>query len=102
MNTPEGMFVDHINHNGLDNRKANLRFATRAENNRNVRCLKKNKSSRYRGVYHDKKYKKWRAHISVNNKKRHLGYFKDEKEAARAYDNAARKYYKEFAILNFP
>ncbi|MGD2095085.1 MAG: HNH endonuclease [Phycisphaerales bacterium] len=101
MNTPEGMFVDHINHNGLDNRKANLRLATRAENNRNVRCLKKNNSSKYRGVWHDKRYNKWRAQISINRKKKHLGYFKDEKEAGMAYDKAAKKYYGEFAILNF-
>ena len=101
MNTPEGLYVDHINHNGLDNRKVNLRLATHAENIRNARRPKINKSSKYRGVCYSKHNKKWRATILVNHKKKHLGYFRDEKEAGKAYDKAAKLYYKDFAILNF-
>jgi len=102
INAPEDMFVDHINHNGLDNRKANLRLATPADNARYARYPKINTSSKYRGVWYNKQRKKWRATIVVNRKRKHLGYFKDERQAAHAYDESAKKYYKDFAILNFP
>jgi hypothetical protein len=96
------MFIDHINHNGLDNRKANLRPATPAENARYARYPKINTSSKYRGVWYDRKRPhKWRASIRVNRKRKHLGYFKNETDAAKAYDRAAKLYYKDFAVLNF-
>jgi hypothetical protein len=98
---PEGMVADHINHNGLDNRKANLRLATPADNARNARYPKINTSSKYRGVWYNKQTKKWRATILVNRKRKQIGYFHNEVEAAKAYDCAAKKYYREFAILNF-
>ena len=101
IDVPDGLFVDHINHNGLDNRKANLRPATPAENARYARYPKINTSSKYRGVWYNKKKEKWRATISVNLKRKQIGYFKNEIDAARAYDNAAKHYYKDFAILNF-
>jgi len=100
IDVPEGMFVDHINHNGLDNRKANLRLATPADNARYARYPKINTSSKYRGVWYIKQRKKWRATIVVNRKRKHLGYFKHEIDAARAYDQAAKLYYGDFAILN--
>ena len=100
---PDHLVVDHINHNGLDNRKANLRHATRAQNNRNrLIIVRKNSSSKYKGVNWNKSKKKWRARIHVDGECIFLGYFKDEIEAAKAYDKAAKKYYKEFASLNFP
>jgi len=102
INVPEGCFVDHINHNGLDNRKANLRPATPAENARYARYPKNNTSSKYRGVWYNKKKKKWRAQLSINNKKKQIGYFLDEVAAGKAYDKAAKKHYGKFAILNFP
>lgn len=69
--------IDHINRNGLDNRKINLRFVNHSVNCRNRRKLK-NTSSRYIGVSFDKKQNKWRSYIKINGKLIHLGLFKNE------------------------
>jgi hypothetical protein len=100
MNAPAGMLVDHRNCNGLDNREENLRFATPTENSCNRR-KKTNTSSRFKGVTFDKKRKNWIARIKYMRKPVWLGSFETEIEAARAYDEAARKYHGEFARLNF-
>ena len=101
--SPAHLLVDHINHNGLDNRKANLRTATCAQNNVNRRSIKtKNSPSKYKGVYWSKRDNKWQVQICYNYKIRTIGQFNDEIEAAKAYDEAAMKYHKEFAVLNFP
>jgi hypothetical protein len=102
MNAPEGMVVDHINHNGLDNRKVNLRFATRAENARYARKTKNKFSSNYKGVHYIKRAKRWRTMITFEDKTIYIGQFRDEISAAKAYDRAAKKYFGEFACLNFP
>jgi len=102
LHVAEGLFADHINHHGWDNRKANLRPATPAENARNALYPKINTTSKYRGVWYNKKKKRWRAVIGINNKRKIIGKFRDEIAAAKAYDQAAKKYHKEFAILNFP
>jgi hypothetical protein len=99
---PDHLFVDHINHNGLDNRKANLRPATCAQNNYNKSIIRREIiSSKYKGVIWQKEEKKWMVRIGVNGEQKHVGYFKDEIQAAKAYDKAAKKYHKEFACLNF-
>ncbi len=102
INPPDGRVVDHKNHEGLDNRKVNLRPATRAQNAWNSINLPKNGSSKYRGVKYSKANGKFRAAINVNGKRIHLGYFENEIDAAKAYDNAARLYRGNFAVLNFP
>lgn len=95
-------FIDHINGNPSDNRLENLREATRSENCRNKRSSK-NSTSQYLGVNFYKHLGKWAARIKPEHENvKVLGYFEDEKEAAMAYDNAARKIHGEFARLNFP
>jgi hypothetical protein len=91
--------VDHINHNGLDNRRANLRLCTNAENQHNQQ--KTRGTSKYKGVAWCNSRKKWETTIHVNGKNLHLGRFSLEEDAARAYDKAAKKHYGEFAGCNF-
>lgn len=90
--------VDHINHNGLDNRKDNLRICSMSENLMNSRKLKQG-TSPYKGV--TKYGAKYRARIYVDNKLTSLGMYENEKEAAKAYDMAAIKFFGQFAKLNF-
>jgi len=94
------LVIDHINGNGLDNRRANLRLATVAQNAWNSK--KRNSRSGYKGVWFAADKGLWRAAIVYHGRRIHLGYFKDKITAAKAYDAAARKYYKEFARPNFP
>jgi len=101
MDTPKHLVCDHINRNGLDNRKQNLRNCTKQENGMN-RPSQKNGTSRYKGVCWHRRMKKWVACIKGKGKKSHLGYFVSETSAAKAYDEAAKKYHGEFANLNFP
>ncbi len=99
--TDRGIRVDHENRNGLDNRRANLRVATALQNRQNSRP-DSGSSSQYKGVYWNKKYRKWQAAICVNGTNRRLGRFDDESDAGRAYDAAARDLFGEYAYLNFP
>jgi hypothetical protein len=98
---PEGFVADHINHNGLDNRKSNLRPASLAQNIRNSKKTRNKFQSNYKGLFH-RRDGMWRALITFNGRRIYLGCFKEETEAARAYDTAAKTYFGEFANLNFP
>lgn len=98
----DGLLVDHINHDGMDNRRANLRAATHSQNMYHRGKRSGTTQSKYKGVYWRKRNRKWQALITFQKKKIYLGYFRSEIEAAKAYDRAARKYHGEFASLNFP
>lgn len=95
-----GFQIDHVNGNGLDNRRSNLRWATVSEQMANRRFTKPH-SSRFRGVWWDKATKRWAGQIGHNKKNIHLGKFSEEEDAARAYDAMARKLFGEFAVVNF-
>jgi hypothetical protein len=102
MSPPANLLVDHRNRDSLDNRRANLRLATRSQNMFNRAKRKSKTSSRFIGVSFNKAGGKWTARIYYQNKQIWLGRFGSELDAANAYDEAARKYHKEFACLNFP
>lgn len=94
-----GQLVDHRNHNGLDNRRENLRLCDPSQNGGNARPSKRNKSG-YRGVGLHRQTNKWRAYIEVNRKLQHLGLFDDPWDAAQVYNAAAREAWGEFAYQN--
>lgn len=83
----QGQFVDHINGNSLDNRKENLRIASRADNMQNTR-KRANGSSVFKGVDYKKRQKCWRARLYINGKQYNLGNYGTEIEAAEAYNKA--------------
>jgi hypothetical protein len=99
MGAPDGIDVDHKNGNGLDNRRENLRLATRSQNKANVGLTLTNTSGR-KGVSWHHATKKWRAQIRTGGRHMHLGLFTDLDEAARVYDRAAIEHYGEFALTN--
>lgn len=99
MAAPSGIEVDHVNGDGLDNRRANLRLATRQENAANARMMRNNTSG-YCGVSWAKGSRKWAAYIRVHCRKVHLGLFETPIQAAAAYNEAARRYRGDFARLN--
>ena len=92
--------VDHINHNGLDNRRCNLRLVTQSQNMCNMRITPRSKSSCFKGVHWFGRTNKWQAQIMMDGKRVHLGYFVDEVDAARAYDEAAKKLHGHNCWLN--
>ena len=104
MNSPKGMCVDHINHDGLDNRRENLRICTYSQNSQNKR-LREDSRSGYKGVYVAPNGGRFQAYIrKPNSPKRQisLGYYETAAEAARVYDKAAKELFGEFAYFNFP
>lgn len=94
-----GAVVDHINGDTLDNRRTNLRLCTYAENSRNAKLSKANKSG-YKGVSWNNCLGYWQAKICVNWHQIHLGWFKRPEDAYLAYCKAANKYHKDFARLS--
>lgn len=99
-NCPDGLVVDHINGDMLDNRRENLRVCTSQENRFNSKTHMTKKGSKFKGVH--KNRDKWRAVIMHNRKYIHIGNFLTPEEAARAYDAKALELFGEFAHLNFP
>lgn len=93
--TPEGFETDHRNGNGLDNRRHNLRTATRAQNMHNRLPNKKGRSA-FKGVSWHKQHRKWIAAIQINNRRHHIGLFTSEADAAAAYQARAKREFGEF------
>jgi hypothetical protein len=102
MGAAKGFEVDHRDRDGLNNQRENLRIATKSQNQWNQRPYKIG-SSKYKGVMKDKRIKKkpWIAKITVNNVQIILGSYKEEIEAAKAYDYASFMYHGEFGYRNF-
>lgn len=100
INAPEGFSVDHINGDGLDNQRKNLRLCTTEENTRN-RDKQKNNTTGYKGVTIHKKTGLYQAQTTHHKKHVSFGYFKTAKEAARAYDKNIRLLHKDFSKTNF-
>jgi hypothetical protein len=100
---PKGLDVDHRDHDGLNNRRDNLRWATPSQNLQNAR-KGPNTSSHYKGVSFDKSRRScpWHAAIKAAGVYRNIGRFTTEEEAAFAYDVAALRHFGEFACTNFP
>lgn len=102
INAPSGLWVDHINRNGLDNRKSNLRLVTPAQSacNRGKKILETScqTPSRFIGVSRNKG--RWRARIKINGQRVNLGQYKTEEEAALAYNEAVLKYNPVYGALN--
>lgn len=96
---PDGMEVDHINHNTLDNRKANLRIVSHAQNMQN-RVKSRSMTSKFKGVYFHKVSGKWMARLSVNGQTRYLGIHEAEQDAAAAYDAESRRAHGQYGAVN--
>jgi len=100
-NAPAGMLVDHRNHNGLDNRRENMRVCTREQNSHNQRPYR-GSSCGYKGVTLHKRDGVFEVNIRYKGNLNYIGRFKDADDAARAYDKKAKELFGEFAYLNFP
>ncbi|MED1954624.1 HNH endonuclease [Brevibacillus centrosporus] len=98
-NAPKGMFVDHINHDPLDNRRSNLRVVSNMENMQNRSGSQRNSKSGVRGVSWSKKQNRWKAAIGVNGKSMYLGAFTTIEEAEKVVVNA-RKIYMPFSYMD--
>jgi hypothetical protein len=97
-----GLEVDHIDGDGLNNCRSNLRLASRRNNQRNRRGNRGKGRTQLKGAYWHSVDKVWRAQIGLGGRTSYLGQFDTAEGAARAYDAAAREHYGEFARLNFP
>jgi hypothetical protein len=97
LSSKKGQQVDHINGNGVDNRKENLRFADYSQNQQNKKAVYG--SSSYKGV--SRVGNRWKASIGFQMKNFHLGYFSSEEEAALTYNRKATELFGEFASINF-
>ena len=101
MQPPQGMVTDHMNGNGLDNRRGNMRNCSRGENSQNRR-KNRHTITGYKGIWQDKKTGKYWAQIHLKRQPFYMGPFETSIEAARAYDRMALDLFGPFARLNFP
>ena len=92
---PRDYEIDHINQNGFDNRKLNLRVCKRYQNRHNSK-ININNSSGYKGVFYEKRSKLWKSVIIIDNKLINLGIFSSSRLAGIAYQLAAKKFLKDF------
>ena len=99
MNPPSNMDVDHLDGDGLNNRRSNLRICTRGQN-----CGRQKpqvgRSSKFKGVSYHRRMGCWEAYVHSKDKKHPAGYFSDERKAAMAYNELASVLHGEFALLN--
>ena len=95
----DGKQIDHIDGDGLNNCRSNLRVSTTSQNHANRRP-NRNNTSGFKGVTWNRRWKKWLAQIEVAGHNYYLGGFDDPCDAARAYNEAALKHFGEFACLN--
>ena len=100
MGATKDQMIDHINGDKLDNRRKNLRFCTKAQNNRNSKKPHSNNTSGYKGVFWSKQKRKWLAQIVVDRTQIGLGFFNSKEEASETYKQASRKYCGEFSPYN--
>jgi hypothetical protein len=100
MNTPAGFQTDHINGNKRDNRRENLRICTASENRAN-NPLRMDNTSGFKGVSWDIVHEKWNAKLAFQGRRINLGFFSSAIEAAQVYDKALRKFFGDFARVNF-
>ena len=101
MDCPSNKYVDHIDGDGLNNQKSNLRVCSNSENGRN-RGKQSNNKSGYKGVSIHNRGNKFRAQIKAEGKLIHLGVFETAEDAAKVYDQKALELHGEFSVLNFP
>ncbi len=93
--------IHHINGDGLDNRRCNLKVVSRSQHMMSSKKRNGQYTSKYKGVSWCKRDKKWITQIRLNGKLMHIGYFKNELDAAKAYDKTAKELFGEFVKLNF-
>lgn len=99
LNDPKGYLVDHKDGNSLNNQKMNLRVCTRAQNAHNSKMQISNTSG-FKGVYFSKQKQKWHSIVKIQGRIKHLGFFDNKIEAAKAYDKGSLQYHGEFALNN--
>lgn len=94
-----GLVVDHINGNGLDNRRSNIRICTQSQNMKNRKVTRRSNSG-YHGVRRCRG--RWLASIKIDGRNTRIGWFDDPMQAAKAFDDSATKHFGQYARLNFP